>query len=98
MAYPLKMLLQADGHLTSTDLLHTVAGAILFDVYENQDARLVALHLPERVVRTFPGPAHGPQGLRARTRFTGKSTGSSYPRRSTAPVSRHCSIRPPRCR
>ena len=69
MAYPLKMLLQADGHLTSTDLLHTVAGAILFDVYENQDARLVALRAPERVVRTFPGPAHGPQGLRARTRF-----------------------------
>jgi ribulose-bisphosphate carboxylase large chain len=69
MAYPLKMLLQADGHLTSTDLLHTVAGAILFDVYENQDARLVALQIPERVLRTFPGPAHGPAGLRARTRF-----------------------------
>ena len=43
MAYPLKMLLQPDGHLTSTDILHTVAGAILFDVYENQDVRLVAL-------------------------------------------------------
>jgi ribulose-bisphosphate carboxylase large chain len=69
MAYPLKMLLQADGHLTSTDLLHTVAGAILFDVYENQDARLVALQIPERVLRTFPGPAHGPAGLRARMRF-----------------------------
>jgi ribulose-bisphosphate carboxylase large chain len=69
MAYPLKMLLQADGHLTSTDLLHTVAGAILFDVYENQDARLVALQIPERVLRTFPGPAHGPAGLRERTRF-----------------------------
>jgi ribulose-bisphosphate carboxylase large chain len=69
MAYPLKMLLQADGHLTSTDLLHTVAGAILFDVYENQDARLVALQIPERVVRTFPGPAHGPAGLRERTHF-----------------------------
>src|SRR5882762_2070946 len=33
MAYPLKMLLHPDGHLTSTDLLHTVAGAILFDIY-----------------------------------------------------------------
>jgi ribulose-bisphosphate carboxylase large chain len=69
VAYPLKMLLQADGHLTSTDLLHTVAGAILFDVYENQDARLVALQVPESVLRTFPGPVHGPQGLRGRTRF-----------------------------
>ena len=43
MAYPLKMLLQPDGHLTSTDILHTVAGAIIFDIYENQDVRLVSL-------------------------------------------------------
>ena len=69
MAYPLKMLLQADGHLTSTDILHTVAGAIIFDIYENQDVRLVSLQIPEKVLRTFPGPAHGPQGLRALTRF-----------------------------
>src|SRR5438105_1489590 len=69
MAYPLKMLLQPDGHLTSCDLLHTVAGAIIFDVYENQDARLVALQIPERVLRTFPGPACGPRGVRRRTGF-----------------------------
>lgn len=67
IGYPLKMLLQRDGHLTSTDILHTVAGAIIFDVYENQDARLVALQIPERVLRTFPGPAHGPAGVRALT-------------------------------
>lgn len=69
MAYPLKMLLQADGHLTSTDILHTVAGAIIFDIYENQDVRLVSLQIPEKVLRTFPGPAHGPHGLRALTKF-----------------------------
>jgi ribulose 1,5-bisphosphate carboxylase large subunit-like protein len=69
MAFPLKMLLHPDGHLTSCDLLHTVAGAIQFDVYENQDARLVALHLPDKVIRTFPGPAYGPQGVRALTSF-----------------------------
>ena len=69
IAYPLKMLLQPDGHLTSTDILHTVAGAIIFDVYENQDVRLVALQIPEKVLRTFPGPAHGPQGLRELTGF-----------------------------
>jgi ribulose 1,5-bisphosphate carboxylase large subunit-like protein len=69
MAYPLKMLLQPDGHLTSCDILHTVAGAILFDVYENQDARLLVLTIPERVIRTFPGPAYGPRGLRQRTGF-----------------------------
>jgi len=69
MAYPLKMLRQPDGHLTSTDILHTVAGAILFDVYENQDVRLVALQIPEKVLRAFPGPAYGGPGLRARTHW-----------------------------
>ena len=69
VAFPLKMLLQSDGHLTSCDLLHTVAGAIIFDVYENQDARLVSLNIPEKVLRTFPGPAHGPSGVRQRTGF-----------------------------
>jgi len=69
MAFPLKMLLQPDGHLTSTDIFHTVAGAIIFDIYENQDVRLVALQIPEDVVHTFPGPAHGPQGIRKLTGF-----------------------------
>ncbi len=64
VAFPLKGMLQADGHLTSCDLLHTVAGAIIFDVFENQDARLVALQIPDPVVRTFPGPAYGPLGAR----------------------------------
>src|SRR5437588_2562518 len=69
MAFPLKMMRQPDGHLTSCDLLHTLAGAIIFDVYENQDARLIAMQLPEAIIRTFPGPAHGPQGVRQRTGF-----------------------------
>ena len=64
VAFPLKMMLQPDGHLTSCDILHTVAGAVIFDMYENQDARLVALQIPEKVLRTFPGPAHGPFGAR----------------------------------
>ncbi len=65
VAFPLKMMLQPDGHLTSSDLLHTTAGAIIFDVYENQDARLVHLQIPDKVIQTFPGPAYGPAGLRA---------------------------------
>jgi ribulose-bisphosphate carboxylase large chain len=69
MAYPLKMLAQPDGHLTSTDILHTVCGAIIFDIYENQDVRLINLQIPEKILRTFPGPAHGGPGLRALTRF-----------------------------
>jgi ribulose-bisphosphate carboxylase large chain len=69
VAFPLKMMLQPDGHLTSCDLLHTVAAAIIFDVYENQDARLISLQIPEQVIRTFPGPAYGPQGVRRATNF-----------------------------
>jgi ribulose-bisphosphate carboxylase large chain len=69
VAFPLKMMLQPDGHLTSTDILHTLAGAIIFDVYENLDARLVAIQIPETVLRTFPGPAYGPFGLRQKTGF-----------------------------
>jgi ribulose-bisphosphate carboxylase large chain len=69
MAYPLAMLLQPDGHLTSTDILHTICGAIAFDVHENQDSRLVRLEIPPAALRTFPGPAHGPEGVRRITAF-----------------------------
>jgi ribulose-bisphosphate carboxylase large chain len=70
VAFPLKMMLHPDGHLTSCDILHTTAGAIIFDVFENQDARLVRLHLPDSVVRTFPGPEFGPLGLREKAGFS----------------------------
>ncbi len=64
VGFPLKMMLHPDGHLTTTDVLHTIAAAIIFDVYENLDAKLVDLQIPEPVLRAFPGPAHGPQGVR----------------------------------
>lgn len=69
VAFPLKMMLHPDGHLTSVDILHTAAGAIIFDVFENQDARLIDLQIPDRILRDFPGPAHGPSGLRTLTGF-----------------------------
>lgn len=69
VAFPLKMMLQSDGHLTSCDILHTVAAAIVFDVFENQDSRLICLNIPEEVIRTFPGPAYGPKDLRKITGF-----------------------------
>ncbi len=69
VAFPLKMMLQPDGHLTSCDILHTAAGAIIFDFYENLDSRLVSLQIPEKVLKTFPGPAYGPHKLRAKTGF-----------------------------
>jgi len=69
VAFPLKMMVQPDGHLTSCDILHTLAGAGIFDLYERQDARLVAIQIPEHIIRTFPGPAYGPLGVRERTGF-----------------------------
>ncbi len=69
VGFPLKMMLQPDGHLTTTDILHTAAAAIIFDVFENLDSKLVALQIPEAVLKTFPGPAYGPQGVRRLTRF-----------------------------
>jgi ribulose-bisphosphate carboxylase large chain len=69
VAFPLKMMRHADGHLTSCDLLHTLAGAVIFDMYENQDARLISIQMPDEVVRTFPGPAYGPINIRKKTGF-----------------------------
>jgi ribulose-bisphosphate carboxylase large chain len=66
VAFPLKMMRHPDGHVTSTDILHTTCAAIIFDVFENQDARLVDLQFPDAIVATFPGPAYGPHELRAR--------------------------------
>jgi len=40
--------------LTSATFSTPFAGAIIFDVYENQDARLVSLQIPEKVIRSFP--------------------------------------------
>jgi ribulose-bisphosphate carboxylase large chain len=70
MAYPLKMMLEANGTLTSCDLLHCAASAIIFDVYENKDARLLELTIPDRILRTFPGPALGAMGVRKRTNLS----------------------------
>jgi ribulose 1,5-bisphosphate carboxylase large subunit-like protein len=69
VAFPLKMMRHPDGRVTSGDLLHTVAGAVMFDVYENMDARLISLQIPDEVIRTFPGPAYGPIGIREKTGF-----------------------------
>jgi len=69
VAIPLKMMQHPDGHVTSCDLLHTIAGAGIFDLYERQDARLVDLQIPDHILKTFPGPAYGPKGVRAMTGF-----------------------------
>jgi ribulose-bisphosphate carboxylase large chain len=69
IAFPLKMMVDEEGKLASNDILHTTAAAIIFDVYENQDARLVNLNIPSDVIAHFPGPAYGPGGVRHLTSF-----------------------------
>jgi ribulose-bisphosphate carboxylase large chain len=69
VAFPLKMLRHPDGHVTSCDLLHTLAGAVIFDMYEMQDARLIAIQIPDDILAGFPGPAYGPIGIRQKTGF-----------------------------
>jgi ribulose 1,5-bisphosphate carboxylase large subunit-like protein len=69
VAFPLKMMRHPDGHVTSADLLHTIAGAVIFDVYENQDARLISIQMPDDLIATFPGPAYGPINIRKKTGF-----------------------------
>ncbi|MFI5456993.1 MAG: RuBisCO large subunit C-terminal-like domain-containing protein [Isosphaerales bacterium] len=69
VAFPLKMMRHPDGHVTSSDLLHTIAGAVIFDMYENQDARLISIQIPADVLATFPGPAYGPINIRKKTGF-----------------------------
>jgi ribulose-bisphosphate carboxylase large chain len=69
VAFPLKMMRHPDGHVTSADLLHTIAGAVIFDVYENRDARLISIQMPDDLLATFPGPAYGPINIRKKTGF-----------------------------
>ncbi len=69
VAFPLKMMQQPEGHITSVDIMHTVANAVIFDMYENIDCRLVSLGIPDHIIRSFPGPAYGPGGIRERTGF-----------------------------
>ena len=60
VAFPLKMMRHPDGHVTSCDLLHTVAGAVIFDMYENQDARLISIWAsPTRCCRPSPARPTG---------------------------------------
>jgi hypothetical protein len=90
VAFPLKMMLQPDGHLTSSDLLHTTAGAIIFDVYENQDARLVHLQIPN-------GSSAASRARPTARRGCARPPAARPPSRPLAPSSsRRPALRPPR--
>jgi len=69
VAFPLRMFLDGDGHLYSTDLLHVTAGAGVFALTENVDIKLVDLAMSDEVLERFPGPAYGAAGVRQLTGF-----------------------------
>ena len=69
VAFPLAMLLDAEGEVYSTDLLHITAGAGVFALTEHADIKLVDLAMSDDLLRRFPGPAHGAPGVRKLTGF-----------------------------
>ena len=70
VAFPLKMLLQPDGHLTSCDLLHTVAGGdYLRRLRQPGRPARFARKFPTAYCGRFPGPRMDRYGLREATDF-----------------------------
>ena len=69
IAFPLKMLLDSDGNIYSTDILHIVAGAGILALCENRDAKVVDIAMSDEIIEKFPGPAYGSPGLRKLTDF-----------------------------
>lgn len=66
-AFPLKMLINEEGSLCSTDVLHIAAGAGVFALTEHADIKLVHLAMSDETLRLFPGPAYGASGVRKLT-------------------------------
>ena len=69
VGFPVKMMQQADGKVYTTDMLHLMAGEGAFGLTANSDIQLAHLEIPPAVLRTFPGPAYGAEGVRAVTAF-----------------------------
>ena len=69
VGFPLKMLLDEQGNLYSTDILHIAGGAGVFALTENADAKLARLEMSDETLRLFPGPAYGAAGVRRLTGF-----------------------------
>ena len=70
VAFPLLMLRHENGDLFTSDLLHIIAGAGIYELREHTDAKLVHVAMSEDTLNLFPGPAYGASGAR---RLTGLS-------------------------
>ena len=69
VGFPLKMLLDGDGNIYSTDILHITAGEGVFGLTENIDAKLCHVAMSDDTLKRFPGPAYGASGIRKITNF-----------------------------
>jgi ribulose-bisphosphate carboxylase large chain len=69
VAFPNKLFEHADGKYYSTDILHLMAGEGVCGLWEFAEAKLLDVKIPPAVLRTFPGPAYGCDGVRELTRW-----------------------------
>jgi ribulose 1,5-bisphosphate carboxylase large subunit-like protein len=69
VGFPLKMLLDGEGNLYSTDILHITAGEGVFGLTENIDIKLCHIAMSDETLKKFPGPAYGAPGVREITGF-----------------------------
>ncbi len=63
VAFPNKLFEHADGKYYSTDILHLMAGEGVCGLWEFAEAKLLDVKIPPAVLRTFPGPAYGCDGV-----------------------------------
>ena len=76
--FPLRMFADKNGNFYSTDILHITAGAGIFALRENRDAKLVDIAMSDDVISRFPGPAYGASGLRKLTNFGDKDSKKEF--------------------
>jgi ribulose 1,5-bisphosphate carboxylase large subunit-like protein len=69
VAFPNKLFEHADGKYYSTDILHLMAGEGVCGLWEFAEAKLLDIKIPPAVLRTFPGPAYGCDGVRELTKW-----------------------------
>ncbi len=69
VAFPAELFARPEGEFHTTDILHLMAGEGVFGLWEFAEGRLVNVQIPSKILGTFPGPAYGPDGLRALTNW-----------------------------
>ena len=69
VAFPTKLFRHPDGKYYTTDFLHLMAGEGVCGLWEFAEAKLVDVQIPPEVLATFPGPAHGGEGVRKLTNW-----------------------------